>query len=232
MDVAGLDHQLAAVGHGVARIERQIEDRGGELVGVDQRGPDVRRRACGVIWMCSPRVGRSSLAVSSISALMSISRGCSGCLRAKASRCLVRLAPRSAASSISLRDGSELGLVGDGLAENADGAGDDGQDVVEVVRDAAGELADRLHLLRLAELGFGGLLLGHVAADEVISPRRLRPCAGPVQRHRAAVLVDIACLEVALLPAAPRRAHLVAGVLEIVGVDELDGVWPIISAGW
>ena len=39
------------------------------------------------------------------------------------------------------------------------------QQVVEVVGDAAGELADRLHLLRLRELGLQALLLGHV--DEV-----------------------------------------------------------------
>jgi hypothetical protein len=46
------------------------------------------------------------------------------------------------------------------------------QQVVEVVRDAAGELADRFHLLRLVERGVGGLqrvgdalLLGQVARD-------------------------------------------------------------------
>jgi hypothetical protein len=46
------------------------------------------------------------------------------------------------------------------------------QQVVEVVRDAAGELADRFHLLRLEQRGVGrrqrnvGLLLfGHVAGD-------------------------------------------------------------------
>ena len=37
-----------------------------------------------------------------------------------------------------------------------------GQQVVEIVRDAAGELADRLHLLRLRELGLEVLLLGRV----------------------------------------------------------------------
>ncbi len=49
-------------------------------------------------------------------------------------------------------------------------AGDDGQQVVEVVRDAAGEPADRLHLHRLRELFLGGFQLllcsddvGHVA---------------------------------------------------------------------
>ena len=34
-------------------------------------------------------------------------------------------------------------------------ADDDGQQIVEVVRDPAGQLADRLHLLRLAKLFLG-----------------------------------------------------------------------------
>ena len=42
---------------------------------------------------------------------------------------------------------------------------DDGQDVVEVVSDAAGELADGLHLLRVAQLGLELALDGDVAAD-------------------------------------------------------------------
>jgi hypothetical protein len=54
------------------------------------------------ISTCSPSVGRSNFAVSRISMLMSVSRGCSGCRRAKASKCWVRSAPRAAASSIIL----------------------------------------------------------------------------------------------------------------------------------
>ena len=36
-DEAGLDDQLASVRHGVAGVEGQIEDRGGELIGIDNR---------------------------------------------------------------------------------------------------------------------------------------------------------------------------------------------------
>ena len=53
-------------------------------------------------------------------------------------------------------------------------AGDDLQQIVEVMRDAAGELAQRLHLLRLAQRGFGfgqglgvGAVPGHVAGDAI-----------------------------------------------------------------
>ena len=52
----------------------------------------------------------------------------------------------------------DAGLSATASLENFDGAGDDGENIVEVVRHAAGKLADRFHLLRLAELRFRGLL--------------------------------------------------------------------------
>ena len=69
--------------------------------------------------------------------------------------------------------------MSDGFSQDSDGSGDDGEDIVEVVCDAAGQLADGFHLLRLAELGFRGLLLGQVAADEEVPLDRLRPGADP-----------------------------------------------------
>ena len=102
-----------------------------------------------------------------ISELMSISRGCSGCLRAKASRCWVSSAPRAGGLVDHLRDRRKLRLLGDRLAEDLDRAGDDGEDVVEVVRHAAGELADRLHLLGMADAFLGGDLVGEVAVEHV-----------------------------------------------------------------
>ena len=40
-DVAGLERELAAVGHGIARVDRQIEHGGGELIGIGQRRPRI-----------------------------------------------------------------------------------------------------------------------------------------------------------------------------------------------
>ena len=45
------------------------------------------------------------------------------------------------------------------------------QHVVEVVRDAAGELAERLHLLRLAQLLLEAPAFGHVAGADDDAPR-------------------------------------------------------------
>ena len=47
-------------------------------------------------------------------------------------------------------------------------ADDDRQHVVEVVRDAARELSQRLHLLRLAELPLGSLALRDLAAERIV----------------------------------------------------------------
>ena len=74
-------------------------------------------------------------------------------------------------------------------------AGDDGQQVIEIVRDAAGEPPDRFHLLRLAELLFeasalaahagradfaldGGVQAHQIAAGQVVGGARLQSGRG------------------------------------------------------
>jgi hypothetical protein len=42
-DVAALERELAAVGHGVARVQGKVQDRRGELVRIDQHRPCVFR---------------------------------------------------------------------------------------------------------------------------------------------------------------------------------------------
>jgi len=63
-------------------------------------------------------------------------------------------------------------LVAAALCREVEIAGDHRQQVVEIVRNAAGELADRLHLLRLLHLFFGRLALGHVDEQGVTAARR------------------------------------------------------------
>ena len=88
--------------------------------------------------------------------------------------------------------GPDAGDRGEGLARYGriarglfDVHQDRGQDVVEVVRDAAGELPDRLHLLRLAALLFDGPPLRDVLRDP-------RDAVDPVGRvaHRERAIVD------------------------------------------
>ena len=94
------------------------------------------------------------------------------------------------------------------------------------MRDAAGQLADGVHLLDLPQPRLRLLLFGQIAADEEVPPHRFRPRPHPCQRHRLAVLANVTGLEVAHLPAVPRRAHFLAGGIEVVGVDEFDRTVP------
>ena len=109
--------------------------------------------------------------------LMSSTSGWSTCLRLKASSCRVSRLARCAARLISSRSSrAEVGGVERGRHQLGV-AGDDGQQVVEVVRDAAGEPPDGLHLHRLRELScFEPLLRASVLSGDVHgAARRARP---------------------------------------------------------
>ena len=95
-----------------------------------------------------------------IRSLRSITSGWSGWRRAKASSWPVSAAARAAAWTIASAKRIALVLGEAGPAQHVGRALDDGQQVVEIVGDAAGQLAERLHLLGLAELllGLGALL--------------------------------------------------------------------------
>src|SRR5205807_2171028 len=90
---------------------------------------------------------------------------------------------------------------------------DDGEQVIEVVGDAARELADRLHLLRLAQLVLQHAPLGHVlrerleAIDRAVAPPQ-RPAAQP---HK----------DLPAVPALPRDLDALHGVAVVEPSDHL-----------
>ena len=108
-------------------------------------------------WIFSPRVRRSMSLMSRITRPRSTELGSSAWRRAKASSWPVRREPRATAPmafcSRSRRRGSAC-TSAPGHRQIEIGA-DDLQQVVEVVRHAAGEMADRFHLLGLAHHGLG-----------------------------------------------------------------------------
>jgi len=55
-----------------------------------------------------------------------------------------------------------LDMAGNILAQQIEVADDDREQIVEIVSDAAGQIADRLHLLRLPKLIVDLLALGHI----------------------------------------------------------------------
>ena len=146
-------------------------------------------------------------------AFRSTGLGCSTCCRLNASSWRVSVAARVA-------------VVG-GVQQQLDVAGDGREQIVEVVRDAAGELSDRLHLLRLAEprrqLGTVGYV--HHRADAAHGVALL------VADHRAVVddggIAAVRSTEAVLRfpPSAPLlmngREHDRAHALQIVRMDSL-----------
>ena len=105
-------------------------------------------------------------------------------------------------------------------------ADDRGQDIVEIVRDAAGELADDLHLGRLGdlplELGFLAIVLEQQQHRRIAEPAQ----AGDGQRHRLARLAREAHRDVArhgrAAGIAPNRVgdrRLVLLGHEVAGID-------------
>ena len=93
---------------------------------------------------------------SSMTSFRSSTRGCSTCLRLNASSCRVSEAARSAERRISCDVAARRIVVRQLLEQQVGVAEDRGQDVVEVVRDPAGQPTHGFHLVRLPQLLLAG----------------------------------------------------------------------------
>ena len=100
---------------------------------------------------------------------MSTGLGSRGCWREKASsRCVsdsARLAPRIALSAERRSRPAVRAVFAQVTLERFEISDDDGEKIIEVVSDAAGQLADPFHLLCLEQPFFGGAALGQVSRD-------------------------------------------------------------------
>ena len=96
----------------------------------------------------------------------------SACCREKASRRVVneaaRCAPCIAISLPSFHSGQSkrIGQVRHLATDDVEAADDQGQQIVEIVRDAARQLPDRVHLLRLMQLLLKTTSFGHVVGAD------------------------------------------------------------------
>ena len=152
LDIAQLDRDLAAVGHGVARVDHQVHENLLDLraIGEDRRRvrPDIRRdlnlRTDEPLQHALHAVGTSWS--SAIACWVMTWR------LLNASSWRVSPAARSAALMISSASARRSSPCARCLHEHLGVAVDRHQQVVEVVRDTAGETSNRLHLLGLPQL--------------------------------------------------------------------------------
>ena len=109
-----------------------------------------RRRRTASIYDCSPRERRRKSYMPPMNRLRSSSFGSSGCRREKArSRCVSVAARCVPDRVVDHRPAVATVARGPDCARDLEIADDDGEQIVEVVGHAAGDLSDRLHLLRL-----------------------------------------------------------------------------------
>ena len=165
-DIRRLDRELATIGHRVARVDGEVEQRALELGRVDEgrpksagehvldddglaQGPAQHIRHAGDEAVDGKRLRRERLAARESEEAMDQKRAALGAPLGRACETLEH----------------RLVALGETAPQRLDIARDDREQIVEIMRDAAGELADRLHLLRLAHPLLAGPALGQVAGD-------------------------------------------------------------------
>ena len=163
ISIRRLDRQPAAVRHRVARVDREVEQHVLELVGIDARLP----QAAG-----EHGLDRDVLAQGPAQQVRHAGHQSPDIERLRLQRLLAGegeqpMRQRCGALHAGHRrfgEPTERGAVRrQPSLQQLDVAADHRQMVVEIVRDAAGETADRLHLLRLAQRLFGHFAPAHLA---------------------------------------------------------------------
>ena len=178
MTVGGLDRHLAAARHGVAGVDRQIDQRIFQLVGVHMGAPQAARQHG------FQRYGFTERPAQQLA-------GCGNQLVGVDGFRVERLLPCEGEQPAGELGGAphafdakvlaagdarhrRRAVQGGELApDHVEPALHDGEQIVEIVGDAAGELADRLHLLRLAQRLLrllAGLVLGFQLARALVHP--------------------------------------------------------------
>ena len=171
-DVGGFDGELAALRHGVASVDRQVHDDLVDLARIGADAPTATAPGTMTRSMSSPIMRVSIFRFSVTTSFRSRTLGASICLRLKASNCRVSEVARRRGVGNLLRRPTQPRIGAQALEQKFGITGNHHQQIVEVVRDAAGEAADGFHFLRLTELHFQRSGLGHVFDENL---ERCRP---------------------------------------------------------
>ncbi len=163
---AGLEDQLAAVRHGVAGVEREIEDRGRQLIGIDGGDAGFVLEHRFDLDLLAERRPQQLGGVDDQRVDVGLAR-LQRLLAGEGEQMLGKIGAACGGFVDHPGDGGELRLLLDRVGQDLDRSGDDRQDVVEVMGDAAGELADRFHLFGLPDAVLRRDLVGEVAEEAV-----------------------------------------------------------------
>jgi hypothetical protein len=180
LGVAHLDGELAALGHGVAGVDRQVEQHLLDVAGVGLDRPQLRVGHGDQLDVLADDAAEHPVHVRHHGPQVEDLRLHDG-LAAEGQE-LAGQGRGPVPGGGHLPDQLAAGVTGREAAQQQFAvAVDDGEEVVEVVGDAAGQPADRLHLLRLAELLFELVALAdvhegqHGADDAPLAEDGLRP---------------------------------------------------------
>ena len=174
MHVLDGDGDDTAVCHGVSRIQAQVQDRELHLAGIDFDRPDPGPNViCTLMWPPSDPSSMARMLFRCVAT--SIDSGIHG-PAARESQQMPRQTGAAGDGPAHRLEHPRRRRPGAGPLEQLQTAREYGEQIVEVVRDAARQLAERFHLLRLTQRRFRlpqPLLiaqpLGHVI-DELVGP--------------------------------------------------------------
>jgi hypothetical protein len=141
-----LECQLAARGHRIAGVDREIDNRRTQLRGIGQGGPGLCRQLPFYLDVLTQSGAQQSGGFSR----HVIDVGLARLQRLLAGECEQLAGELGAAVgrfADQLGDCRVLRLVFHRVGKDVDCSRDDGQHIVEVMSDAAGQLADRIHFL-------------------------------------------------------------------------------------
>ena len=165
MTLDGLDRELAARGHGVARVDRKIHDDLLDLAGVGAYRPELRAGSHHQIDVFADHAGEHFQVFGGDVVEIDDARG-EHLLAAEGEQLAGQRRGALGGAGDLLRRAAQMRFGAEAFEKKFRVAGDDHQQIVEVVRDAAGEAADGFHLLRLAQLLLERAALGDVFGEE------------------------------------------------------------------
>ena len=181
LGVARLDPEAPAHGHRVARVQRQVQQDLLDLAGVRPHRPERRARTDVELDVLGdhPLQHRRDAVHDGVQ----VERVRAAARRAAEREQLVGERRGTLGGLDHLLDAGARGMVSrQQLLRELAVPGDHAQQVVEVVRDPAGQLSERLEALRALQHAAGLALLGHVPGD---AEHASRPLVARAERDRA-----------------------------------------------